>query len=341
MKIQELLFSIIIPVYNTPYENLKNVIGSVLNQKENSYELLLIDDGSKKECHDYIDELSLYDSRIRVIHQVNGGVSSARNNGIKEALGKYIIFADADDIISENMFLEAKEYIEKYNPDIIFGRMVYIPERETFQNNTNVDFFFDSELKEINKCLLDIEPRKIKYKILGTPCGRVYRTSLVQANLFEEGVPFCEDQLFNRKMLKASNNAMVVPNAWYYYVQNNFSAMHGTLDRDYFKMVKPFWDSLIYYNRLEDSDIQEALHVQSLGLLYSGVRSNYVRSIKNIFTKRKKIKEMASHELIQSAIKYLSSSRVYMNKSQKIGYYLTKYHFYFLIYILHRGRKNN
>ena len=97
--------SVIIPVYNIG-DRIVRCVDSLLNQTISQFELLLVDDGSSDGSGRICDELSQKDSRIKVVHKVNGGVSSARNTGMKEASGDYLAFVDADDFVSP-------DYLEK------------------------------------------------------------------------------------------------------------------------------------------------------------------------------------------------------------------------------------
>ena len=95
--------SIIVPVYNAR-EYLYRCIDSIIAQTLQSWELLLIDDGSTDESGDICDDYAEKDKRIRVVHQQNAGVSAARNTGLAVARGKYIGFVDSDDWIEYGMF---------------------------------------------------------------------------------------------------------------------------------------------------------------------------------------------------------------------------------------------
>ena len=95
--------SIIVPVYNVE-QYLRRCIDSILNQSFADFELLLIDDGSKDKSGAICDEYAAKDSRIRVFHKENGGVSSARNIGLENARGEWLSFIDGDDVITEGYF---------------------------------------------------------------------------------------------------------------------------------------------------------------------------------------------------------------------------------------------
>lgn len=91
--------SIIVPVYNVE-KYLEQCIDSILTQTFEDFELILVDDGSPDKCPEICDEYAQKDDRVRVIHKENGGVSSARNAGMKLACGEYILFCDSDDYVS-------------------------------------------------------------------------------------------------------------------------------------------------------------------------------------------------------------------------------------------------
>ena len=108
--------SIIIPVYRAE-DTLERCIGSILQQSFTSYELILVDDGSPDACPQLCDEYAGKDSRIHVIHKENGGLSDARNVGIKRAKGLYITFIDSDDAIGENSLQHLMEELYQH-PDV-------------------------------------------------------------------------------------------------------------------------------------------------------------------------------------------------------------------------------
>ena len=95
--------SIIVPVYKVE-GYLKKCIESICNQTIKNIEIILVDDGSPDQCGEICDYYSKRDSRIKVIHKENGGLSDARNAGLEIAIGKYIGFVDSDDFVSSDMF---------------------------------------------------------------------------------------------------------------------------------------------------------------------------------------------------------------------------------------------
>lgn len=112
--------SVIMPVYNTKEESLREAIESILNQTYTDFELILINDGStRQECEDVIK--SYTDERIRYIKQENQGAAGSRNNGIKQAVGEYIAIMDSDDIAYPNRFEEEVKFLDEHQDYAIVG----------------------------------------------------------------------------------------------------------------------------------------------------------------------------------------------------------------------------
>lgn len=114
-----MLFSVILPVYNVE-KYLEQCVDSVLGQTFVDYEIILVDDGSTDGSPQLCDALAAKDSRIRVIHKPNGGLSDARNAGTAEAKGDYIVYIDSDDFVLADDFLHKVAQKAADNPDLIF-----------------------------------------------------------------------------------------------------------------------------------------------------------------------------------------------------------------------------
>lgn len=113
-----MLFSIIVPVYNVE-KYAETCIQSVLSQSFSDYELILIDDGSTDHSGRICDEYGRQNHQIKVIHQDNGGLSCARNTGIRAAAGEYLVFVDSDDWIESNALEGFEKIINNSHPEII------------------------------------------------------------------------------------------------------------------------------------------------------------------------------------------------------------------------------
>lgn len=179
--------SIIVPVYNTE-QYLCRCIDSVMAQTYTDFELLIIDDGSTDSSGTICDEYAAQDTRVRVFHKENGGVSSARNVGLDNARGEWITFVDSDDYIEENFL---KSFEGNLDADLVVGNTVLItfPTGKRTKHHCipfgcymDLGHFFSSYLSE---------------SILRVPWGKLYRTRRLSDLRFNESVQIGEDMLFN------------------------------------------------------------------------------------------------------------------------------------------------
>ncbi|WP_196802954.1 glycosyltransferase family 2 protein [Candidatus Stoquefichus massiliensis] len=114
-----MLVSIVVPVYNVE-QYLSRCIESLLDQSYSNIEIILVDDGSTDRCGSICDNYQLIDSRIKVFHKVNGGLSSARNCGIKHVNGQYTMFVDSDDFLDVDCIKKILRKINKSTEVVIF-----------------------------------------------------------------------------------------------------------------------------------------------------------------------------------------------------------------------------
>lgn len=113
------LFSIVVPVYNVEWY-LDNCIQSIVAQTYGDWELILVDDGSTDQSGAICDRWAKSDHRIRVIHQINGGASAARNKGLDQCCGQYILFLDGDDYwICDDALFQLSQRVDQTHPDVI------------------------------------------------------------------------------------------------------------------------------------------------------------------------------------------------------------------------------
>lgn len=190
------MISVIIPAYNAA-RTIRRCIQSVLDQTYTEWEMIIVDDGSKDNTLDICQ--SYDDSRIRVLHKENGGVSSARNHGLKFAQGDYIAFIDSDD------FIEA-DYLEHLSQgwgyDIVISGFCYenTPESSSFH------------LKLANREAVGRELSKlINADQLCYPWGRLFKRSIIETYhiRFDEAMRFAEDNVFNWEYLCHINSLRI------------------------------------------------------------------------------------------------------------------------------------
>lgn len=186
------LLSIIIPIYKKePY--LSACIDSILAQTFQDWELILVDDGSPDKSPEICDNYAATDNRIKVIHQENGGVSRARNQGVLHSTGKYISFVDADDDIDPDTY-EGNILFLEHHPEV---DVVQFPARRIGWG----DQFYhepDKYYKGTKELILN---NYMDYPIDNTVCMKIFRRQLFEKVHFREGHVH-EDKMFVLEMLK-------------------------------------------------------------------------------------------------------------------------------------------
>ncbi len=206
--------SIIMPVYQVENE-IANCIRSVLAQSFGDYECLLIDDGTKDNSIAVAETVYKDDSRFRVIHKENGGLSDARNRGIAEAKGDYIFFLDSDDEIDPTLLEKAITMAEKHDSDITVFDVLYVyPDGRT---EVNV-----SGEKEVSS--YDQDPGLIL--ITNSANNKLFRSAFLKGKEFPKG-KWYEDLAVIPVWLAQANNVSYVPEPLYFYKQREGSISHS------------------------------------------------------------------------------------------------------------------
>ena len=212
--------SIIVPVYNVE-QYLENCIESILNQTFKDFELILVDDGSTDNSGKICDIYEKKDSRIKVIHKNNGGLSSARNAGLDIARGKYIGFVDSDDSIHPEMYEVLYNLIEKYKSDISCCNYKYTYDISN-QNHEELNLNEVIEMSNIESI------EKLYDKDLGVKLvvawNKLYHKRLFDKIRYKVG-RLHEDEFMAHRILYNSKKITYVDNELYYYLQREGSIM--------------------------------------------------------------------------------------------------------------------
>ena len=218
------MLSIIIPVYKTE-KYLDRCIESILMQKVDDIEIILVDDGSPDKSGEMCDKWALRDNHIRVIHKQNGGPGSARNMALDIAQGTYVTFIDSDDAIAENTSLPIINYLTEHQDiDILeYPAHLYIgspKERKlTFEN----DIFDIHDIRGKQNLWLDNKLYAHCYS-----CNKVFRRSLFDGLRYSESVTLGEDiRLISQLLKKARNYANINTGMYLYYF--NRESISGSL----------------------------------------------------------------------------------------------------------------
>lgn len=185
------LISIVIPVYNVE-KYLRCCIDSILVQSYHNWELLLIDDGSTDLSKDICDQYSEKDHRIKVIHKENGGVSTARNLGIKYAIGDFITFIDSDDYISPE-YLSDFIRCHPVEKSIVVSGLITKNTQDEYVSFQYEDISFSSKTREASQLIAHYDLFKD-----GGPCNKLLDLKLIrEKNLqFNTNISYHEDHIF-------------------------------------------------------------------------------------------------------------------------------------------------
>lgn len=209
------LISVVVPIYNVE-KYLEKCVKSIENQTYKNIEIILVDDGSPDDCGKICDLLSEQDSRIRVIHKKNGGLSSARNAGIDVAQGEYIGFVDSDDTIEPFMYEKLYTSLANNNHLLSVCAVNYVYEDGTIRTKSNLDndryFEFYDAMVEMNT-----------HRIFDMGAwSKLYRRSLFENLRFPEG-KLSEDYYIMYKIFERAQGISYVSIPCYNYLQRQNS----------------------------------------------------------------------------------------------------------------------
>lgn len=211
--------SIIAPVYKTE-AYLDQCVKSVLAQTFEDYELILVDDGSPDNCPMMCDFWAEVDSRVKVIHKGNGGVSSARNAGLDAAQGEYVTFLDTDDFWSDDFLRNAVEIAEEANLDVYLAGSVFW-KSEKKQQTYVIDHTITWDSSQLDEQILC---QLLEKSYISSCWGMLLRADYIKQSYFESGCTFGEDLRFVFSLIERSGRMMADTKASYYYRDNQESA---------------------------------------------------------------------------------------------------------------------
>lgn len=227
------LISIIVPVYRVPYSLLKRCIESILLQTYRYFELILVDDGSPDDCGSILDQYKKKDSRITVIHKSNGGVSSARNTGIKEANGEFLTFVDADDYVTQNYLCDLYDGIHDNNVDLAKCSCVHSKDGISYSSSNTGCNLKNFKVVSKNEALEYLYYSRAPFDEMEVTAvwGTIYKTSIVKKTEFKSYV-IGEDLIFMHEYLQQISTVVYISSKDYIYSDNDGSAMHKQYSDD-------------------------------------------------------------------------------------------------------------
>lgn len=245
--------SVIVPVYNVE-KYINRCVQSILNQSFSDFELILVDDGSPDTCPELCDEWAYVDSRIRVIHKKNGGLSAARNAGISMASGEYFLFVDSDDMIHPDCLKILMTCIQNTGAEIALGRFT------KFQGNVvstdfrsisgNESIQIKSNLETLDCLFEDID----HLPSLVSACGKLWHRSLFANIIFPIGRLF-EDEFTTYKLYHQAKMVVFANIELYFYFVNDTGITQNLTLEKRFDEYDAQWERIKYFSQQNLSEL--------------------------------------------------------------------------------------
>ena len=349
MQSKNIKVSIIVPVYNAE-KYLKRCLESIINQTFKGIEIIALNNGSTDNSLDILFEYADKDERLRVINGANSGVSQARNIGIREAKGKYIVFVDSDDWIERDMIEVLHNTITKNNCDLVM--CTYIREfknhsKEKIFNSPDINIYTESQIKSelLRKLIgpIDWELSNPEYlDALGTAWAKIYKASILK----EQNIQFIdlkeigsgEDTLFNIYVFNQLKKVILLNKSMYHYWRDNKNSITSKyipnfIDKrkKYFNYIKDF----IIENKL-GREYEKALNNRiCISVLGTGLLECSKSNSISILSKVKNIKKILNEDYISNAYKELELKRFSIH--WRVFYFFNKYKLSILSYLMING----
>lgn len=272
------VLSIIVPVYNVQ-DYIDETIKSILNQTISDFELILVNDGSQDQSGQICKEYASKDSRIKYVEQKNSGVTIARATGVFLSSCKYIMFCDGDDILPQNAIESLLSVLEKFDCDIVIGRIYRFKNENPITIN---DMERDKKEKIIKMDNVSFISKLLNRSIpsaSSTP-AHLYRRDLFNENIFKipRDIVRGEDFIMNLRYAIEAHNICYTNKIVYYYRQHSASTMHTF--RTSWRYEKNFLDQLFYpilqerkFDKIHDDLLR--CSIVSLASAYYDTELNY------------------------------------------------------------------
>ena len=211
------MISVIVPIYNVE-KYLARCVDSIVNQTYKNLEIILVDDGSPDRCPQMCDDYAEKDSRIKVVHKNNGGLSDARNAGMAVATGEYISFIDSDDYVSDDFFECLLDVMNKENSDIAECSVVKFYEDNRFDEFSDDLSVKTYDTQDAMSALIAENPFHQHV------WNKLYKTELVKDIPYAVG-KLNEDEFWTYQVFGRANKVSKLNKTMYYYFQRNSSIM--------------------------------------------------------------------------------------------------------------------
>ncbi|MGI1659317.1 MAG: glycosyltransferase [Desulfitobacterium sp.] len=301
--------SIVVPIYNVE-RHLDQCVGSIRDQTYSHLEIILVDDGSPDGCPEMCDDYAKQDSRIKVIHQINGGLSEARNSGLSVATGEYILFVDADDYIDLNACESLIDIMNKQKPDIVVGNVRRIEGSKVFE----MSHALDTQAKTIAGA--DFLKNELKTKTMHrVVCPNLFKREFLLANQLEFKVGILhEDAQFTPRAFLRAKEVMGTNLTFYnYLIREGSITKKADLTVNGIDLIQTCYELAGIYKALRDKELIRLLNDDLVTLYLYGFQIGrlYRKEYKPLISKGFLIKRALSLRNRGKVILFVISIRLY------------------------------
>ncbi|MFH4868933.1 glycosyltransferase family 2 protein [Vibrio diabolicus] len=271
---KEPLITVVVPIYNVE-KYLSKCIESIVSQSYRNIEVILIDDGSPDKSGDIADTFSVVDNRVKVIHVENSGVSAARNLGIKEARGDYIVFVDADDFLANDYISYMYSIIESTKCDFAISENCFSYPSDNFSIDNATEDKIRSISSEDASCLL-MYPGKVDVGCWNKIFNKRF---LMENNLyFSERLYMGEGLTFIINAAQVASNIGVGKRRVYFYRKDNISSATTVLSVEKYINAIDAIDNIERGSRLQSDKFDHALLCHKYLTVLAGLRAILIKN---------------------------------------------------------------
>ena len=234
------LISVIVPVYNVA-QYLEKSIASIQQQTYQNLEIILVDDGATDESGRLCEQIAEQDERVLVYHKENEGLSQARNDGLKQAHGDYVIFIDSDDYIHSEMIASLYQQLVKEDADVSSCGVMNVYANSESPQTENQDDYFVCDTETFLREYL------IGEKIPGTICNKLIKKEIAAQLTFPKGLIY-EDAYYHFDLIKVAKKYVVNTNPYYYYFHRGDSITtkpYAEKDLAYIDIYQKFYTEVV------------------------------------------------------------------------------------------------
>lgn len=278
--------SIITPLYNKK-DYISSMMDCVLKQSFSDFEIIIIDDGSTDGSGQIADYYAMKDTRVRVVHIANGGVSRARNTGLDLAKGKYITFIDADDTVSANYVEKLYRCLIDNEVDIVISGITKVWEESSQYKSIIPPYQGKKNLSEV---LCEFAEVQKLTGIYGFCVSKMFPHSILGSTRFDERLHLAEDFDFYLNIYRKVTSIFFSNDASYFYLQEaeNSPLLVEDSKIDYFSQViiqlhfADYLNELGYYNGINRTIIEDSIKKYVYLTLHFATRDTYNEKFLNL-----------------------------------------------------------